>query len=137
MRKRLQKNLRSGNIFEKNSTQLFYFQDITEILFYTFSILIQRPERKVALCATGFFVIKTIQPHIRFFDFFRTVVKLIEGVHFGRDGYFHFRRENRVVGALDALRGYFKYSGHNGEVFVLTQAFNIFLSSMFSSTFIC
>ena len=75
--------------------------------------LIQRPEREVALRATGFFVIKTIQPHIRLFDFLRAIVKRIEGVHFGRYGYFHFRRENRVVGALDALRGYFKYSGHN------------------------
>ena len=73
-------------------------------------MLIQRPERKIALCATGFFVIKTIQPHIRFLNFLRAVVKRIEGVHFGRNGYFHFGRENRVVGALDALRGYFKFS---------------------------
>ena len=69
-------------------------------------ILIQRPEREVALRATGFLVIKTIQPHIRLLDFHRTVVKRIEGVHFGRNGYFHFGRENRVVAALDALRGY-------------------------------
>jgi hypothetical protein len=27
-------------------------------------------------------------------------------VHFGRNGYFHFGREHRVVAALDALRGY-------------------------------
>ena len=76
-------------------------------------MLIQRPEREVALRATGFFVIKTIQPHIRLLDLLRAVVKRIEGVRFGRDGHFHFGRENRVVGALDALRGYFKYAGHN------------------------
>ena len=69
-------------------------------------MLIQRPERKVALRTTGFFVIKTIQPHIRLLDFLRAVVKRIGGVHFGRNGYFHFGRENRVVGALDTLRGY-------------------------------
>ena len=84
-------------------------------------ILIQRPEREVALRATGFLVIKTIQPHIRLLDFLRAVVKRIEGVHFCRDGYFHFGRENRVVAALDALRGYFKYSGHNEEVLVVQQ----------------
>ena len=81
--------------------------------FYDIIFLIQRPEREVALRATGFLVIKTIQPHIRLLDFLRAVVKRIGGVHFGRNGYFHFRRENRIVGALDALRGYFKYSGHN------------------------
>ena len=69
-------------------------------------ILIQRPEREVALRATGFLVIKTIQTHIRLLDFLRAVVKRVEGVHFGRDGYFHFGREHRVVAALDALRGY-------------------------------
>ena len=83
--------------------------------FYDIIPLIQRPEREVALRATGLFVIKTIQPHIRLLDLLRAVVKRIEGVHFGRYGYFHFGRENRVVAALDALRGYFKYSGHNGE----------------------
>lgn len=69
-------------------------------------MLIQRPKREIALRATGFLVIKTIQPHIRLLNFLRSVVKRIEGVHFGRYGYFHFGRENRVVGALDALRGY-------------------------------
>ena len=79
-------------------------------------MLIQRPEREVALRATGFFVIKTIQPHIRLLDLLRAVVKRIEGVSLGRDSHFHFGRENRVVSALDALRGYFKYSGHNWGV---------------------
>ena len=74
--------------------------------FYDIIPLIQRPEREVALRATGFFVIKTIQPHIRLLNFLRAVVKRIEGVHFGGYGYFHFGRENRVVAALDALRGY-------------------------------
>ena len=48
--------------------------------FYDIIPLIQRPEREVALRATGFLVIKTIQPHIRLLDFLRAVVKRIEGV---------------------------------------------------------
>ena len=84
-------------------------------------MLIQRLEREVALRTTGFFIIKTIQPHIRLLDLFRAVVKRIEGVCLGRDGHFHFGRENRVVGALDALRGNFKYSGNNGEVLMVQR----------------
>ena len=72
----------------------------------------QRPECKIALCATGFFVIKTVQPHIRLLDFFRTVVKRVGDVLLGCYGYFHFGCKNRVVGALDALGGDFEDSAH-------------------------
>jgi len=68
------------------------------------------------MCATGFFVIKTIQPHICLLDFFRTVVKWVGDVLLGGYGYFHFRGQNRVVAALNALGRDFKVS-QNLEIF--------------------
>lgn len=79
--------------------------------------LVNYLECEVCWIAAGFLVVKTVDSHILFSDFSRSIVEWVLGVDFGGYYNFHIGSKDSAVYSFDSFRSDFEYFAHDLDVF--------------------